>query len=109
MYLGNFFSCQSVSSHVLQHLLLEGIKELVTCSLDPVAFVCDQGAKNQQLYITKLGITLEAPHFKVKIYDQVMHKMYALCDALHLLKCVHNNFKKYKVKFVLKGLINVAE
>ena len=38
-----------------------------------------------------------------------MHKVYALFDAPHLLKCVRNNFKRYKVKFVHKGLMKVAD
>lgn len=100
---GYFFSCESTSSTALKHLLDEGISKLVACGLDPVAVVCDQGSNNQKLYTKEYGISEEKPYFDVR-----GRKVYALFDGPHLLKSLRNNFKKYKVKFIHKGLTKIA-
>lgn len=103
-----FFSRDSASSVVLKQILDEAIVKLIQCGLDPIAVVCDQASKNRLLYTMELGVTVETPYFYMK-RDQLDHKIYALIDPPHLLKCMRNNFKRHDVKFMQKGLLQTAK
>lgn len=65
-----------MKSNILKHLVVYAVNNLKECGLFPISTVCDQGANNLKLYVSKLGVTEKKPFFMVNGI-----KTYTIFDA----------------------------
>ena len=91
-----FFSADTTPSAALKILVIAGLEKLVAAGLEPVSVICDMGTNNQKLFFSELEVTVEKPFF---LMPNTSRKVFCIFDPPHLLKCLRNNFAKYKVTF----------
>jgi glycosyltransferase involved in cell wall biosynthesis len=86
--MGYFLSSGTISSSMLQSLLLEALDKVKEIGLEVKVIICHQGSNNRSA-LEKLGVKEQSPSF---LHEGV--KYLVLYDPPHLLKNVRNNLKK---------------
>ncbi|GFN82568.1 transposable element p transposase [Plakobranchus ocellatus] len=87
--IANFLSSGPTKVHVLQHLVIESVRQERALGLKPKLVIWDQGSNNRAV-TQRLGMTSQDPYFFVD-----GEKIFLVFDPPHLIKNVRNNLKKY--------------
>lgn len=95
-----YASFNATPGHILSKLLLELVIYLENSSVKVLGFTCDGSQSNKSLWQT-LGISGKINGLTNFIQNPCVpsRNLYALSDAVHIFKCIRNNFLLNTIKY----------
>ena len=89
-----YLTGSTVTHSLLQELVQETIRSVLSTGLNPLGVVCDQGPNNRAC-LSRLGVSSDHPYFHLD-----GRRYLVLYDPPHLLKNNRNNLKNSRVVFM---------